>query len=277
MENKFFFLSVDYQKIIGEKKWQLKIFFYNDLKIYKTLKEIFELCYGSTASLNEKEIRSAFNISSIVNRDWLEYNSFGLKPIKILNFYIYDDDYYHLKKQPLLPIRIKSTLAFGSGYHETTRTCIEALNHIIKYKKKLNVLDYGCGTGILGISIKKKFPSIKVNFVDIDKIAIKITKTNLKKNNMCRDVNVYFNKFNYQKHFNRSEFDIIVANILFKPLKNLINHFRYISKKKSYIIVSGILQNQSKNLINKYRFFNFFPYKYYNINNWITIIFKNKK
>ena len=68
----------------------------------------------------------------------------------------------------------------------------------------------------------------------------------------------------------------LAANILYKPLKILIKKFNYLLKKNSYLIISGILETQKNYIVNKYRFFNFYIFKIYSFNNWVTIIFKKK-
>ena len=123
---------------------------------------------------------------------------------------------------------------------------------------------------------KKKNQKSKTIFVDNDSKALKLTKNNLKKNNLSKIGNVLYNPWQKNKYYKKNYYDVVVANILLNPLKVLIKDFNYILKKNSYLIISGILYNQKNILINKYRKFNFFIYKLYNDNNWITIIFKRR-
>ncbi len=174
----------------------------------------------------------------------------------------------------MIPIKIKSSYAFGSGYHETTKNCIKGISFVNRKKTIKQVLDYGCGSGILGISLQKISRQSKGNYIDIDKLALKLTKINLKENNLQNLGNIFNTPLNSKSYKKKQFYDLVLANILFDPLKSLIKEFSYILKNKSYLIISGILIQSKLSIINKYRYFNFYPYKEYNDNNWITIIFK---
>ena len=81
-------------------------------------------------------------------------------------------------------LKINASYAFGTGYHSTTRHCIETMYECSKSKKFQNILDYGSGSGILGIAAKKLMPYSKITLIDVDNLAVKMSKFNLKKNNI---------------------------------------------------------------------------------------------
>ena len=283
LENHNYFLCINYKKkrkCESSNFWFVDVLFYDDVNLKKLVKDINFLRKGINLFLYkiDKEKKSFRNISfkKVRNQDWLNNNKNILKPLLINNYFIYDDEYHSFKHRPLIPVKIKASYAFGSGYHETTKNCIKAISFIVKRKKINNLIDYGAGTGILGICFQKKIHSSSTIFIDNDESALKLTKFNLRKNNLRNQGNVFLTSKGRNKYYKKQNYDVVLANILFKPLKILVKDFNYILKKQSYLIISGILEDQKRFLINKYRMFNFFIYKIYNEKNWITIIFKRK-
>ena len=127
--------------------------------------------------------------------------------------------------------------AFGTGSHPTTRLCLEWLSKNIKGGESL--LDYGCGSGILAIAGKKLGCSSSIG-VDIDPNALNVTKNNSLINNLS--ISVYLP----EELSNTKKFDIIIANILYKPLIELLPRFKSSLKPGGLIAVSGILESQIK-------------------------------
>jgi len=127
--------------------------------------------------------------------------------------------------------------AFGTGSHPTTRLCLEWLSKNIKGGESL--LDYGCGSGILAIAGKKLGCSSSIG-VDIDPNALNVTKKNSLINRLS--ISVYLP----EELSNTKKFDIIIANILYKPLIELLPRFKSSLKLGGLIAVSGILESQIK-------------------------------
>ena len=77
----------------------------------------------------------------------------------------HDENYYSNEKKTLIPIKINASFAFGSGYHETTKNCIHAISLVTRKRQIKNFLDYGSGSGILGICMNKKIKKLKSNIL----------------------------------------------------------------------------------------------------------------
>ncbi len=142
---------------------------------------------------------------------------------------------------------------FGTGHHETTYLCLKLYSELIEtlksYKKK-NCLDFGCGSGILGIAAKKA-NNFYVDFVDIDRTALENTVQNIDINfnqeNLSGNSLVLRDRFEIKKTY-----QLIFANIL---------EFILIEEKEllceslcldGYLIISGILHNQEKNIMDAF-------------------------
>ena len=232
--------------------------------------------YDYNEKNNDKEFLNKIYISKIINKDWLIENRSSFPSINIDNFYIYGS---HIKKEcseNKIPIKIDASFAFGTGSHETTRSCLNSLTYLSKIYNPKSVLDYGCGTGILGIASKKIFKNNKITFVDIDINALKLTKQNLRLNNIISR-EILLSKSNTMKNFNKKKYyDLIFANILFGPLTSLAPKLKFISKPDSFIVLSGLLSNQITNIINRYKMFGFKLKKKIIINGWGTVIMRRQ-
>ena len=225
---------------------------------------------------NDKNFLNKIYISKIINKDWLKENRSSFPSINIDNFYIYGS---HIKKEcseNKIPIKIDASFAFGTGSHETTKSCLNSLTYLSKIYNPKSVLDYGCGTGILGIASKKIFKNNKITFVDIDINALKLTKQNLRLNNIISR-EIFLSKSNKMKNFNKKKYyDLIFANILFGPLTSLAPRLKFISKPNSFIVLSGLLSNQITNIVNRYKMFGFKLKKKIIINGWGTVIMRRQ-
>ena len=232
--------------------------------------------YDYNEKNNDKEFLNKIYISKIINKDWLKENRSSFPSINIDNFYIYGS---HIKKEcseNKIPIKIDASFAFGTGSHETTRSCLNSLTYLSKIYNPKSVLDYGCGTGILGIASKKIFKNNKITFVDIDINALKLTKQNLRLNNITSR-EIFLSNSNTMKNFNKKKYyDLIFANILFGTLKSLAPRLKFISKPNSFIVLSGLLSNQITNIVNRYKMFGFKLKKKIIINGWGTVIMRRQ-
>lgn len=144
-------------------------------------------------------------------------------------------------------IYINPGMGFGTGTHETTFLCLKYLLEIPSY---LNVLDFGCGSGILGISALKLNPNSRCDFCDISKEALENTVDNLLINSIQyenKDI-FYPHEVNHQKRY-----DLVFANILLDILIQNKDLLTNLVLPRGYLILSGILNEQLSSLIEVYQ------------------------
>ena len=227
--------------------------------------------------INTQENKQHFiHIDKLKKINWLKENRKSFPIIEVNNFYIYGS---HIKKKNLnniLPIKINASTAFGTGSHATTKCCLKSINFLSKIFKPQKILDYGCGTGILGIAAKKVFKRSKITLVDIDQEAIKLSKHNIKLNNIVSNQLYLTNSYFSFKYIKKNHYDLIVANILFSPLYDLAPLFKRVLKINSYLILSGLLNFQIPKIINRYNHFGFIPKKVICSSEWGAVILKMK-
>lgn len=135
-------------------------------------------------------------------------------------------------------------LAFGTGTHATTALCLKWLESQDLTGK--TVVDFGCGSGILGIAAIKLGAERMIG-IDIDPQALEASRDNAKRNGVADKLEVYLPE-------DQPEFtaDIVVANILAQPLRELHEVILGLLKPNGKIAMSGILEEQAQSVADVY-------------------------
>ena len=134
-------------------------------------------------------------------------------------------------------IELDPGMAFGTGDHETTRMCMQALEKHVK--KDSTVFDVGCGSGILAISAAKLGAKLAVG-VDLDPVAVESAKENVAFNNVENIEILYGNLVEVID----GKADIVVANILAEIVCILTDDVKRVLKQDGYFITSGIIHDR---------------------------------
>jgi len=143
-------------------------------------------------------------------------------------------------------------LAFGSGTHPTTSLCLEWL--AVNRPEGLSLVDYGCGSGVLGIAALLLMADI-VYGVDNDPQALLASLENCEKNNIDSKKFPLFLPGDFAKSISGGDVrqvDIVMANILASPLVELSEYLSALVKPEGQILLSGILEKQSDKVLNAY-------------------------
>lgn len=154
-------------------------------------------------------------------------------------------------KEDDIVIYIDPGTAFGTGSHETTKLCISNLKKYIKKDCSTDVLDVGCGSGILSI-IAMKLGARKVYGIDIDELAVKASKENLILNKISEDCyDIVKGDVIGDREFAESvaqigKYDIVVANILADVIIPLSAVIRPFMKENGVFITSGIINTKEE-------------------------------
>jgi ribosomal protein L11 methyltransferase len=143
----------------------------------------------------------------------------------------------HLPKQHRnkLVLHIDPKMSFGTGHHETTRLSLSLIERFLI--PKMNVLDFGCGTGVLGIACIQ-LGARSVFAIDNDPWAIKNTRENITRNHVQRKMTAHLGSISA---IPRSKYDLVVANIDFQTISKFIKPISERTRKEGTLILSGIL------------------------------------
>ena len=138
-------------------------------------------------------------------------------------------------------------MTFGSGQHETTRLCVETLDKIVK--KEDNVLDLGCGSGILSI-ISLMLGAKSAYAIDIDPNCEKIAYSNASLNGIGKDTytveigNIITNDSFKDRVEKKGPYEIVVANIVADVIIPLSKDVKRYLKNGGTFIASGIIEHR---------------------------------
>jgi ribosomal protein L11 methyltransferase len=176
-------------------------------------------------------------------RCWMEY----FKPMKFSDRLWVCPTGQEKYEQGTVCMTLDPGLAFGTGTHPTTALCLDWLaENEIQGKM---VIDYGCGSGILAVAAA--LLGAKTIFaIDIDPQALTATQDNANKNGVQNQIHT-----SAPDSFSPPPADIVLANILAKPLMELSSQLTDQVTAKGHLILSGILKEQTNALMNGYQGF----------------------
>ena len=196
-----------------------------------------------------------FTITPIdTDTNWVARSLEGLQPVTAGGFYVYGS--HSAEQVPpagLIPLRIEAAQAFGTGHHETTTGCLEAIERTLKHTRPRKMLDVGTGTGVLAIALAKRTHT-PVLASDIDPIATHTTLDNARDNGVGTLIRaVTAPGMNHITIARGAPYDMIVANILAGPLAALAPAIARAAAPGATIILSGLLATQAAWVANAYR------------------------
>lgn len=195
---------------------------------------------------------SQSQLREVADEDWVRLTQSQFDPIQIAGR-IWIVPSWH-KDNPIVPpeapensqknilVELDPGLAFGTGSHPTTRLCTEWLEACLPGNTQ--VLDYGCGSGILAI-VAKKLGAARVVGVDIDEQAVQSARYNAQANEV--DINVCL-----PDGLAAGTFDVVVANILSNPLKVLAPMLAGRVAPGGHLVLSGVLERQAEEVAMAY-------------------------
>lgn len=204
------------------------------------------------------------------SKNWLKENVIKFAPFEIGDFMIYGIHEATCPKTEKIPVQVYAATAFGSE-HQTTKMCLTAISELHQTIAKPNlILDMGTGSGILSIAAAKIWnKEIKILAADIDDEAVDVTNNNAITNNVedCMKA-ILSDGYNNPKIKATAPYDIIFANILANPLKEMSQSaYQNLSAGGCYLI-SGFIDNQENDIIEHHKQVGFKVIKTYQMENW---------
>ena len=168
-------------------------------------------------------------------------------------------------------VEISPGSSFGAE-HPTTRLCIKGLEEIFRQRTVKTVLDFGCGSGVLGICAGS-LGAESVLAVDIDPAAVKEAEVNFLKNKLNSVGRVQHGS----KEDVRGSFELIIANIVTDDLLALVDWFKSMLAGDGILLVSGIYEMKEETLVGAYAKAGFRVIDEYRESGWVAIWFETQK
>ena len=180
-----------------------------------------------------EEVRVETTVEEKENVDWIAAYREAIRPVEVGEFYVYPS--WEEPKAGKCNIQIDPALAFGSGHHETTASCLEAIGRHVKAGD--TVLDVGCGSGILGIAAAML--GATVDACDTDPLAVENAARNFALNDQAlRKI------WEGSAPGTKERYDVVVANIVADVLRMIAKDLKARTKEGGLLILSGILDTK---------------------------------
>ncbi|MCE0555645.1 MULTISPECIES: 50S ribosomal protein L11 methyltransferase [unclassified Motilimonas] len=183
----------------------------------------------------------AWKVEQLEDKDWEREWMDNFHPMKFGKRLWICPSWRDVPDESAVNVMLDPGLAFGTGTHPTTHLCLEWLESLDLAGK--TVIDFGCGSGILAIAALK-LGAAKVIGIDIDPQAITASLDNASRNNVADKIELYLAKDQPEGLLA----DVVVANILAGPLRELFQPISALVKPQGLLGLSGILEQQADEL-----------------------------
>lgn len=192
-------------------------------------------------------------IEPLKERDWIAESQRLNVPLAAGRFIIRGGHHGPSERPGDIDIVIEAGRAFGSGHHHSTLGCLLALDGLAKIRRFRRVLDLGTGSGILAIAAAKRW-RVPVLAADVDPVAAAIARRNATRNGVGGLVRVRRVKGAGARWARLAgPFDLIVANILARPLAAMARELAGAAAADGIVVLSGLLVSQERMVASRYR------------------------
>jgi len=187
------------------------------------------------------ELAQQISFGRVSQKDWVSASLEGLSAVRAGRFLVHGSHDRASVRPNDIGLEIEAALAFGTGHHGTTRGCLLFLEDILKRRRPQNILDVGCGTGVLALAAAR---ALRTNVAagDIDAEAVKATRGNALLNGAGPWLHPVQARGAAHPALRRlAAYDLIFANILAKPLRMLAPSLTQLAAPDADIVLSGML------------------------------------
>ena len=226
------------------------------------------------ANAASEEVAITLAFDTVEARDWVKASLEDLVPVPAGRFVVHGAHDRARIAANKLGVEIEAALAFGTGHHGTTRGCLLLLDHVLKARRPRRVLDLGTGTGVLAIAAAKAMHR-GIFASDIDAPSVRVARENARLNGAGNFVQVIqatgFSAPDFTRH---GPFDLVLANILANPLRQLAGPMTRHLAPSARVILSGLLNHQAGAVIAAYRARGLVPLRHLKIEGWSSLLLR---
>jgi ribosomal protein L11 methyltransferase len=221
------------------------------------------------------EVAQHIAFDRVEAKDWVKATLEELVPVHAGRFIVHG--HHDRAKIPpnKLGIEIEAALAFGTGHHGTTRGCLLLLDSVLKAHDPRRVLDVGTGTGVLAIAAAKTL-QMKLLASDIDPLSVRVARDNARLNGVGNLVEtIRATGFSAPEFARRGPFDLVLANILANPLRQMATPMARHLAPSALVVLSGLLPHQAQSVIAAYRTRGLVLERHIQIEGWSSLLLRN--
>ncbi|HQF30963.1 MAG TPA: 50S ribosomal protein L11 methyltransferase [Hyphomicrobiales bacterium] len=216
-------------------------------------------------------------VEELPDIDWVAASLAGLSPVAAGRFFVHGSHDRHRVPAGKTAIEIEAAQAFGTGHHGTTAGCLVAIDDSLKARRYRRPLDLGTGSGVLAIAIARTL-RVPVLATDIDPVATKAARENAVANRAGPLIEVVTAAgFDHPRLRNGGPFDLVIANILARPLVMLAGAIAGNLACGGRVILSGLLTTQEEMVEAAYRGRGLVVARRLRIGEWSTLVFDDPR
>ena len=242
-----------------------------EASLYIDFDEEAEMTERFAALVGDAYPELEINREIIPDVDWIARSLEGLQPVHAGRFVVHGSHDRGKARPGEIAIEIDAGQAFGTGHHGTTAGCLEIIEKVMRAGQPRKVLDLGTGSGVLAIAARKLAPA-RVLATDIDPVATRVARENVRLNGIASGITLEtatgFHSTAFRRH---GPFDLIIANILARPLMRMAPQVAQHLAPGGQVVLSGILANQRWKVIAAYNGAGLRHVRTIWRNGWVTI------
>ena len=219
-----------------------------------------------------------YTIEKLQSNDWLADNVIKFAPLEVAEFLVYGIHEKNVDTKGKIGVRVYAATAFGSE-HQTTKCCLQGISDINKtIGSAKKILDVGTGSGILSIAAAKIWKNAQIVAVDIDDESVEVAKQNAIDNGVEKQMTVaYSDGYSSAIVQQNAPYDVILANILARPLIAMAKDMAENLKIGGYAVISGFIDEQVDWVVGEHQKFGLELQKIYEMDNWRAALLKRIK
>jgi ribosomal protein L11 methyltransferase len=220
------------------------------------------------------EVARDIAFDTVEAKDWVKATLEELVPVHAGRFIVHGHHDRAKIKPNKLGIEIEAALAFGTGHHGTTRGCLLLLDQVLKSRAPRRVLDLGTGTGVLAIAAAKALRR-RVLASDIDPLSVRVAAENARLNGVGNLIEtIGATGFSAPQFAGHGPFDLVLANILANPLRQMATPMASHLAPSALVILSGLLPHQAQGVIAAYRARGLVLKRHLQIEGWSSLLLR---
>ena len=193
-------------------------------------------------------------VSRVIERDWVAESQSHFPLLEFGRFLVYGSHHARPRAYGRLPLLIDAGRAFGTGHHDSTALALLLLERLQPRYRQPNLLDLGCGSGILALAALRLWPGAAVLAADIDPQSVAVAQENRRINRIAGDFRaVVSNGLRQADLQGAAPYDLILANILTRPLLMMAQEIARALAPGGHLILAGFLEGDRVRLEARYR------------------------
>ena len=209
----------------------------------QTVRDVEERLESELERIGRVDMLTACAISEVPEEDWMQKWKDGFEAVKIGDRLIVAPSWKVPEENDgRVVVQVDPGMAFGTGTHETTRLCLEAIE---QYWHGDSLLDVGTGTGILAIAASLLEPGSRVVGIDIDPQAVEVARENTAINGVSGRIELMQSQ---PRDLCNQQFSLVVANLTAEVVVDLMADLTRCVSPKGLMILSGILTVLAKDV-----------------------------